>query len=65
MATFKTNRYKSGYFSRGSDNNSNLIMCWDKIVIMLILQSYIFNWYNTYLLHYVLDITEEIISQFF
>ena len=40
-------------------------MCEDKTVIMLILQSYVLNWYHTYLLHPGLEITEATIFQNF
>ena len=43
----------------------NLITCEDKIVMILLLQSYVLHWYHTYLLHIGMDITGAIICQHF
>ena len=51
MAKLKTVKYKCGSFRGVSNKSFNLITCEDEIYILLILQSYVFNWYYTYLLH--------------
>ena len=63
MAKYKTSRYKSVSICGDSNNNFNIIMCEEKIIIPLILQSYVLNWYHTYILHPGLDRTEAMIRQ--
>ena len=43
----------------------NLITCEDNIVIPPIIQSCVFHWYHTYLLHPRMDLTEATIIQHF
>ena len=65
LAKNKMGTYHKGYFYGGSNINLNLITCEDKIVIPSILQSYVLNWYNTYLLNPGMDRTEAMICQKF
>ena len=48
---------KSGSFRGGSNSNFSLIISEDEIVITLIIQRYILNWYHMYILCAVMDIT--------
>ena len=65
MAKYKEGAYHKGYCRRGSNIYLKIITCKDKIVITSILQSYIWYWYHTYLLHPVMDRMEDIIHQHF
>ena len=46
-----TRKYKSGSFCEGRNITFNLIMCEDKIVLLVILKSYVLHWYYAYLIH--------------
>ena len=61
MAKLKCATYKRGYFCEGKYINFNLLMCKNNIAIMSKLQRYIVIWYNSYILHYVLDKMEAVI----
>ena len=50
MAKYKDGRYHKGSFRGGINIDLNLIKCEDKIFIPIIIQSYMLNWYHTYLL---------------
>ena len=58
IAKYKNGTYHKGYFHGGSNINLNLITYEDKIVIPEKIQSYVLNWYHTYLLHPGVDRTE-------
>ena len=55
--------YQKCSFCGGINVRINHIMCKDKVVIPSIIQSYVLNWYHTYLLHPLMDITEAMIRQ--
>ena len=63
MAKYKNGMYHKGYICGGSNDDITLIICEDKIVIPSKIQSYVLNWYHTYLLHPGMYITEVIICQ--
>ena len=65
IAKYKNGMYHKGYFSGGSNIYLKLITCEDKIGIPPKLQSYVLNWYYTYLLHPGMDRTEVMIRQHF
>ena len=59
-------KYKYGTYHKGYSVEVvifSLIMCKDKIVIPSKLQSYVLNWYHTYILHPGMDKTEDMIIQ--
>ena len=60
-------KYKDGTYHNflcwGSNIYHNLITCEDKIVLPIILQKYVLNWYHVYLIHPGMDRTEAIIRQ--
>ena len=60
---YKDGTYQKCSFREGSNINPNLITCEDNIFIPSIIQSYVFNWHHTYLLHPEMDRTEAIITQ--
>ena len=55
--------YHKGSFRGGSNFDLKLITCNDNIVIPLKLQSYVLHWYHMYLLHPLMDRTEDKIIQ--
>ena len=57
---FNSAEYIKGSF-RGGRNTINLVTFNDETVILQLLQKYVVKWHHAYLLHPVLDITEEII----
>ena len=63
IAKYKICTYKNSSFYGGSNIYLNPITCNDNIVIPLILQGYVLNWYHTYLLHLRMDIMEATICQ--
>ena len=63
IAKYQDSTYHKGSFSGGSNIDLNLITCKGKIVITSKLQSYVLNWYHTYLLHPGMDRTEAMIRQ--
>ena len=65
MAKYKYGKYHKGYFHGGSNKDLNLITCDNKIVIPLILKSYVLHWYHKYLLHPGMDRMEAMIFQHF
>ena len=65
MAKYKNCPYKTGSFYVGSNTHLSLIRYKDNIVITLILQGYVLHWYHMYLLHPVMDRTEEMTHQKF
>ena len=50
-AKYKDGTHHKGSFCGGSNSDIKIITFKDKIVIPLILQSYVLHWYHTYLLH--------------
>ena len=54
---------KEALFCGGSNIKFTVITCENKIIIILILQSYVFIWYHRYLLHIVMDRMEAIFCQ--
>ena len=55
--------YHKGTLLGGSNIDLSLITCKGKIVIPSKIQSYVLNWYHTYLLHPGTDRTEAMIRQ--
>ena len=63
MAKYDIGTYQEVCFCGGSNIQLNLITFKDKFFILSILQSYVLNWYQMYLLHTVMDRMEAIICQ--
>ena len=63
MAKYKRIAYKHSHFCGGSNINLKLIMCEDKIIILLVLQSYVLHCYHKYLVHPGMDRMEARINQ--
>ena len=62
VAKLKLENYHNKYFC-GGVITTNLICLGVKMVMPMIIQKYIVNWYNKYLLHPGMDHTEATISQ--
>ena len=65
MAKYKIVAYKRASYCGGRNDNFNPITCKGKIVIPVILQSYVLNLYHTYLLHSGMFRMLEMIHQHF
>ena len=63
MPKYKNGTYHKGAFIGGSNDNLILMKCKDKKSILSIIQSCVFHWYHTYVLHPISNIMEEIICQ--
>ena len=57
IAKYQDSTYHKFFFRGGSNIDLNLITCKGKIVITSKLQSYVLNWYHTYLLYPGMDRT--------
>ena len=58
MDKYKRGKYKTGSFCGGSYIYLNPMTCEDKIIILLIMKSYVLHWFHRYLLHPRMDKTE-------
>ena len=64
MEKLSSAEYIKGY-SRGGQNNINIVTSNDKIIIPQLLQRYVVKFYHTYLFHLGLDRTEAMIFNIF
>ena len=63
IAKYKNGKYHKSYFYGGCNIDLKIIMCKDNIIIQPKLQSYIFHWYYTYILHPGMDLMKAVIRQ--
>ena len=63
IAKYKNGAYRKCFFLVDSNTDLKLLICKDKIVIISEIQSYVLNCYHTYLLHPIMNRTEENIYQ--